>query len=199
MERRLHRSRRDNIIAGVAGGLAEYFEIDATLIRLVWLLLVLAGGSGLFLYLVAWVIIPAEPGTGGTRPFQSAEAMRDAVVAQAKSAEEWLKARIGSHRHAAPPDGRPEGEQPVGELPAAPDPPSGQRGGPSGRPDGSGLSPEKEAAGRQRLGGLLLIAVGAILIFRNYFSWVDVGQWWPVLLVGVGLLMIVRGLGERRG
>lgn len=197
MERRLHRSRRDSIIAGVAGGLAEYFEIDATLIRLVWLLLVLAGGSGLFLYLVAWVIIPAEPGTGGTRHFQRAEAMRDAVVAQAKSVEEWLKARIGSHRH-APPHGNPGGQPPAELRPAVSEPPGGERGM-SDRPDAPAASPEKEAAGRQRLGGFLLIAVGAILIFRNYFPWFDVGQWWPVLLVGVGLLMIVRGLGERKG
>lgn len=59
--KRLFRSRRDRIIAGVCGGIGEYFEIDPTLIRLVWLLLGLTG-TGIVAYIVAWVIIPEEPG-----------------------------------------------------------------------------------------------------------------------------------------
>ncbi len=57
----LYRSHSNRILAGVCGGLGRYFNIDAVLIRLVWLLLILFGGTGLILYLVAWLIIPAEP------------------------------------------------------------------------------------------------------------------------------------------
>ena len=57
----LYRSHSNRVLAGVCGGLGHYFNIDAVLIRLVWLLLILFGGVGLILYLVAWLIIPSEP------------------------------------------------------------------------------------------------------------------------------------------
>ncbi len=55
---RLTRSRRDRKIAGVCGGLAEYSGIDATLIRVLFVILALAGGPGLLVYLALWVILP---------------------------------------------------------------------------------------------------------------------------------------------
>lgn len=45
-------------IAGVCGGLAEYLEIDATLVRVAWLLLVLCAGVGLLAYLICWILFP---------------------------------------------------------------------------------------------------------------------------------------------
>ncbi len=58
--RRLYRSRRDRMLAGVCGGIAEYLEIDPILVRLVFLAL-LFSGVGVLLYLVAWILIPEEP------------------------------------------------------------------------------------------------------------------------------------------
>ncbi len=60
MSKRLFRSSTDRILAGVAGGMAAYFDVDVSIVRLVWLLLVLAGGSGLLLYVIAAIIIPTE-------------------------------------------------------------------------------------------------------------------------------------------
>ena len=57
---RLTRSRTDRMIAGVCGGFAAYSGIDANIVRLVMVLLAVMGGSGVVLYLVAWVIVPAE-------------------------------------------------------------------------------------------------------------------------------------------
>lgn len=58
MEKRLQRSRHNRMIAGVCGGVAEYFDIDPTIVRLIWVLLGFAYGSGLLAYVIAWVIIP---------------------------------------------------------------------------------------------------------------------------------------------
>lgn len=58
--KKLYRSKTDRKLAGICGGLAEYFGIDSTLIRLGFALFTLAGGSGLFIYLVAALIIPEE-------------------------------------------------------------------------------------------------------------------------------------------
>jgi phage shock protein C len=59
--RKLYRSRTDRKLAGVCGGLAQYFKLDATLIRVLFVLLTVLGGSGLLVYLAMWIIVPDEP------------------------------------------------------------------------------------------------------------------------------------------
>lgn len=59
--KRLYKSRRNKIIDGVCGGFAEYFDVDASIIRLIWVLITLMGGSGLIAYLIAMIIMPANP------------------------------------------------------------------------------------------------------------------------------------------
>ncbi len=61
MRKRLYRSRRDVMIAGVCGGIAEYFDIDPTIVRLIAVVLILGWGSGLLAYLIAVLIIPKNP------------------------------------------------------------------------------------------------------------------------------------------
>ena len=58
MEKRLFRSKYDKKISGVCGGIAEYFEIDSTTVRLFWIVSVFAFGTGLLLYILASIIIP---------------------------------------------------------------------------------------------------------------------------------------------
>lgn len=59
--RRLHRSRDDRVIAGVCGGLGDYFRIDAALVRIGFVLLVFAGGLGILAYVLGWIFISEEP------------------------------------------------------------------------------------------------------------------------------------------
>jgi phage shock protein C len=59
-ERRLTRSLSDKKIAGVCAGLAHYFELDPTLVRLIWLSTVIFAGTGLLAYLIAWIVMPKE-------------------------------------------------------------------------------------------------------------------------------------------
>ncbi|NJD27779.1 MAG: PspC domain-containing protein [Chloroflexi bacterium] len=61
MRERLYRSRSDRMIFGVAGGMARWLDIDPAVVRLVWALLIIAGGVGLLLYIVAAIVIPEEP------------------------------------------------------------------------------------------------------------------------------------------
>jgi phage shock protein C len=58
---RLYRSRTNRVIAGIAGGLGEYFQVDPVIVRLLWVLLGFAGGNGVLLYIIAWILIPEEP------------------------------------------------------------------------------------------------------------------------------------------
>jgi phage shock protein PspC (stress-responsive transcriptional regulator) len=59
--RKLYRSRTDRKLAGVCGGLAQYFNLDATLIRVLFIVLAVLGGAGLVIYLAMWIIVPNEP------------------------------------------------------------------------------------------------------------------------------------------
>ena len=59
--KRLYRSGNEKIIAGVCGGIAEYLNVDPVIIRLLWVLFTLAGGAGIILYIIAWLIIPRNP------------------------------------------------------------------------------------------------------------------------------------------
>lgn len=59
--KRLYRSQKDKVIAGVCGGIAEYFNIDPVIPRLVAVLLIFAGGFGILAYIIAWIIIPQNP------------------------------------------------------------------------------------------------------------------------------------------
>lgn len=61
MTEKLYRSVREKMIGGVCGGLADYFNVDVTLVRLIVLIAVFAGGVGLLAYLAAWIIIPVDP------------------------------------------------------------------------------------------------------------------------------------------
>ena len=59
--KKLYRSNDDRWLAGVCGGLAKYFNVDPTLVRVIFVVLALVGLGGVIIYLVLWVIIPPEP------------------------------------------------------------------------------------------------------------------------------------------
>lgn len=64
-EKKLYRSQKDRIIAGVCGGIAEYFNISPWIVRVVWIIVVISSfGVGVVAYLLAWALIPPGPKRG---------------------------------------------------------------------------------------------------------------------------------------
>ncbi|MCP0913361.1 MULTISPECIES: PspC domain-containing protein [Legionella] len=59
--KKLYRSRKDKMIAGVCGGLAEYFNMDPTLMRLIFIVFLLLGGCAFLVYIIMWLVVPKEP------------------------------------------------------------------------------------------------------------------------------------------
>jgi phage shock protein C len=60
--KRLYRSRKDQILGGICGGLGEHIDVDPSIIRLVWVVVTLLSlGTGIIVYLAAWIIIPVSP------------------------------------------------------------------------------------------------------------------------------------------
>jgi len=61
MEKRLYKSNTNKMLDGVCGGIAAYFNVDATIIRLAWVLFCAMGGSGVLAYIIMAIILPREP------------------------------------------------------------------------------------------------------------------------------------------
>jgi phage shock protein C len=102
VNRRLYRCRHDRRLAGVAGGLAEYFDADPTLVRILWVLSIFLGGTGILLYLAMAIIVPLEPETGyapGGAPIGSETGLGEAETG-GTVAGSWTTPAAGSgHLH----------------------------------------------------------------------------------------------------
>lgn len=61
MEKRLYKSSKNKVLCGVCGGIAEYFNIDPTLVRLGWVIFCALGGSGVLAYIIAAIVMPQDP------------------------------------------------------------------------------------------------------------------------------------------
>mgnify|MGYP001819505562 CR=1 FL=1 len=59
--KKLYRSTKNRMLAGVCGGLAEYFELDPTIIRVLFVLVSVFAGGGILVYIILWLLIPQEP------------------------------------------------------------------------------------------------------------------------------------------
>ncbi len=102
MNRRLYRCRHDKRIAGVASGLAEYFDLDTSLVRVLWVLSIFFGGLGILLYVAMAIIVPLEPETAVAPDGQAAGATGEAPVATSGG---W-HSRPVEERRSSPGNGR---------------------------------------------------------------------------------------------
>ena len=93
MPKKLYRSQTDKIIGGVAGGLAEYFDVDSTVMRLIFVLLTVLGGSGILIYIILWLIMPRNPIEGGIINEQKMKEFAEEVKEKARDFGENLRDR----------------------------------------------------------------------------------------------------------
>jgi len=96
MDKKLYRSRKDYMIAGVCGGIAEYFDIDSTLVRLLTVLVVLIGGAGVVAYIIAWIVIPKNPEQVSDEAFEEREDIKEKIKKGAKDVIEEVKEHFES-------------------------------------------------------------------------------------------------------
>jgi len=137
MSRRLYRSRTESVIGGVCGGVAEYLDVDPSIVRIIWAILgLVTGGIFVVLYVVMWIVVPEAPG---------------------------------------------------GETAAAPSGP-GQPAPARRRGSGSG----------SLVLGLILVAVGAYFLVRQYLPQIDTDLLWPIGLVLLGVVLVAASLRKER-
>jgi phage shock protein PspC (stress-responsive transcriptional regulator) len=182
---RLYRSRRDRLLGGVCGGLAERLEIDPSLVRIGWVLLtVFTGGLFLLLYIVMLVIVPEAP-----------EDWRPGAAPQGPGAVAgWSPPTPGAATGAA------------GIAPAAGAPAPWSSAGDATEPGAAApfaelAPPPAEPRRNDRtlaiLFGIVLVLVGAYFLFREYLPLIDLGTLWPYAAIGLGLVFIVRSFRRR--
>ncbi|HEY1074636.1 MAG TPA: PspC domain-containing protein [Patescibacteria group bacterium] len=139
----LYRSRDNRVIGGVAGGLGEYFDLDPIVIRLLFVLLAVGGGSGVLIYIIAWILMPEEP-----------------TVTKEKNSEKSFEETIESN---------------VKDM-----------------ADKVEKSAKKIHERSSVSGGLILLVIGVLFLLQNMTGFDVWGNFWPIILVVIGLGLIAR-------
>jgi phage shock protein C len=186
MQRRLYRSEQNRMVAGVCGGLAAYFDVDPTLVRIAFVLLALLHGLGLLLYLVMALLTPRESALEHVPPAvvrDNAGEYAGAAQAAAAGVREAFAGRGGSQPPPPPPGSSPPAPSADGEGSGAP-------------PPAASVAPPSAARARGRGGlvvGGVLIGLGMLFLAHNLgWFWIDWGTYWPVILILIGIALIVR-------
>lgn len=169
-ENRLYRIVNGKVIGGVAGGLAEYFGIDPTIIRIIFILLTVMGGGGLLVYVILWIVVPEKydlyppfnayaSGTSTTTPGNPSASSATGV---GETYEGYAQGKTPS-----------QPAYPANEL-------------------------NKSKVDGSLIAGLVLILIGGFFLFERFVPDLDFGDFWPLLLVLVGALMIMKGVPALR-
>jgi len=207
MDDRLYRSVDDRMLAGVAGGVAERLDADPSIIRVVWaLLIVLTGGLALVAYIVMAIVVPEAPlgDPAGPAPDDAwAPAATDPAPDPDAPTAATAFAATGTPAvatEATPAPADPTSPSPAPAAPGA----AGSWVSPSGqtvaRASGPPPSRRRRSGADRRddrgpiIGGVVLILIGAFFLLRQFIPAIDLGTWWPLILVGIGALLVVMSV-----
>jgi phage shock protein C len=186
--RRLVRSSRERMWAGVAGGMAEYFDLDPALVRLMWVAAaVVSGGLAVPVYIVAWIILPRD----------------DRAPTSAAGAHAWRD--WSDEFHSETQRLADEARRMADDVRRAPKA-SEEKGSPPEPPEEAWWTSEKYVERHRHHGrhprstGIVLVALGVLLLAANagVFSWIQWRTMWPLIFIGLGVLLLARQTGWRR-
>lgn len=93
MNKKLYRSRRVRVLGGVAGGLADYFNIDPILVRIIFVIITFATGLGILLYIILWIVVPEEPFELAYPPYSGEEKNSSGGESRQGSSSEQFQAQ----------------------------------------------------------------------------------------------------------
>jgi phage shock protein C len=204
--RRLARSSRERMWAGVAGGMAEYFDLDPALVRLLWVAAtIVTGGLAVPLYIIAWIILPRDD----QPPVAGPSAWRDwsqefhnetrRMADEARRVADTMRDAGYSWRaeHPAPPaEGTPEAATDKGTSATASDT--------APATEDAWWRSERYVEPRRghrhpKSTGVVLVALGVFLLLANsgLFT-IDWRYLWPLIFIGLGVLLLARQGGWGR-
>lgn len=152
--KRFYRSSKSSYIGGVCGGIAEYFNIDPVLVRIIFILVFIYGGAGLLIYLILWVITPKEP-------FDYSKF--NSTGAPGSSPDEGANTETSS-----------------GCI--------------------NDMMPGKKSEVKKNgalVGGIILVTIGTLFLFDNLIRVFDFSDFWPVVLVILGVAIIATSINNK--
>jgi len=170
---RLYRSRDDRMLAGVAGGLADLWDADPSLVRIIWaLLVVFTGGLALVVYIVMAIVVPDGDARFTPMPVAVPPAdPLDPAATPTAAATGWTAPSTSDPGRAARRAARAERHAGRGSRDGAP-----------------GV-----------IVGTLLVLLGIFFLAREFLPQIDFDWFWPLVLVGVGVVLLVSALGRGPG
>ena len=176
---RLYRSTSESMLGGVAAGLGNYFKIDPTFVRLGFVVATfLTGGAFLFVYLAMWLLIPTAAST--------ANDAGQVINENLNEMGQKVRSFAGGGTSASGQPGHANGGN--GNATQA-------NGAPYNQANQTQL-PQSSAASSHRYGTapMILLAVGGFFLLANFgfFRHGHGGSWWPLLLIGLGAIMLSR-------
>ena len=180
---KLYRSRTDRIIFGVAGGVADYFHFDATIIRIIFILLAF-NGFGIIIYLILALVIPLEPAPGqpgyqsaGQPSGQSQSASSDSS-GPATGEPFFREEKVREFAH----DVGAKAKEMAEEFRAS--------------RHWESINAEEPRQGMRNILGLIIVFFGILLllkeIFPFIFGWFGWGMLWPLLFIFLGLVLLIK-------
>jgi phage shock protein C len=195
MNRRLYRSTTDSVIGGVAGGVAEYLDVDPSIVRIVWAVLaIVTGGIFFVLYIVMWIVVPQGAQVPGMPRHQPGPGAMPG----------WTPPAPG--QPVMPAAAMPPGEE--GEMGATPDetgamPAAGAVPAPEPVP-ASGWDPyaatphhRRRGSGGAMIFGFVLVVLGAWFLIDEYVPGIDSDLLWPIALVLIGGALLFVSMRRR--
>jgi phage shock protein C len=197
MSEPLYRSRHDRMIAGVAGGLAERLGVDSSVVRIAWVILVLPTGFlAVLAYVVMALVVPDEdevfrepPTSTGGRAWPPPPFPQQPQTGPSQS---------GAAMPGAPAPGSPGLVPPMGTLAPSPVPPPPVDDGRRARRHARRAERRSRRPGAASfiVGGSLIV-LGTWFLIREYVPALDMSRFWPVAVVGFGILLVLLALGQR--
>lgn len=187
--KRLYRSRKNRLLGGVCGGIAEYFKVDPVLVRLIAIIIGLVSGPlAVVAYIVAWLIMPEPTGGGDEGGGRSVVDTKYEVDPQEDAGTQEKSDATGGSNESGEPAGEPGG--------------SGSSTG--SMPGNESLSSSEKS---HSLIGYVLVAIGGVLLLGRLgplfgFSWslrTLFRMFWPIALILLGIVLLVtskRSVGD---
>jgi phage shock protein PspC (stress-responsive transcriptional regulator) len=157
---RLYRSVQGRVIGGVAGGLADFFGMDPTIVRLIFVLLVIFGGSGVLLYVVLWIILPERNIYSTFNQFTTPPP--SAAPGDASGIGETFEGFNQEKTYYA-------ANEPITSA--------------------TEVQQRKKIEG-SLIGGVILIVIGSLFLIEKFIPRINFGDLWPVVLIAIGLILI---------
>ncbi len=170
MSKRLYRSRENRMVSGVAGGLSEYFDVDPVIVRALFLITTLGGGTGLIAYIVLWIIVPL-------RPYQFSDPNYDYTGKSKKSEGTEVSDED---------DSNPQNDNIYENYSAN-----------SGIHNEYREDNTREKNNSKLVFGAILVIIGILFLLDNVFVFMSFNHLWPIALVLLGAFMLYQAMSNK--